>query len=643
MKRIALVIGNASYSHARPLKNTHADAAAIATTLAELGFVSPTPDAGTAAIQPFFDLSLGDMTRLLADFTRAARNAEMAIVYYSGHGIEIEFSNYLIPVEAELTDVIDVDYKTVALNRVVRAAAGATELRLIILDACRDNPFAYAMKGVDQGKSLASGLAQPKDTQGVMVFYAAEEGHKAREGANGVLSPFAKALVANLSERDASVLDVLGKVTGVVRDATKNEQRPRLYGELLSNRVLLNPTPPAAAPVRPDLPPLTPHATPSRPPAINPEPDGKSTGVIKDKDTGRIEPPALPSRWLRYLSLTLIAASGLIAAAFFIPPLLSPAPPGPKIVAPVPKPGTGYGVYLHTARPPADVTRLQTALKAAGFDVLGVDNGVDRPPGMSPLSGIDYATSTNATVNRAAAIAASAIVNDVLDAPVNPRPQSATPNGKLGVWLPYKPNFNVTVRFAGSYNRDSDIAPLMKKLRDAGWSAPGPQPAGGSDRTSDAEGLREVRYTAADDRPWAEALAADVVQAGLTGGPIKIVSQPGIAPGSLQLWVSPGAAPAPGTTISADQWTNGPPDQGFCFQRRDSPVSSSKYLVRCFQTNDLCQQQRSRDSGTLTACTLTTKLGQVPAWKDAGSGGILNSWYKYSGVALPVPPFPAFP
>src|SRR5215510_11760722 len=127
--RIALVIANSTYLHARPLRNTKADAVGIASALAAAGFTSHR----SGILKPYYDQSLMDMNRLLADFSVGADNAEMAVIYYSGHGIEIDFRNFLIPVDAELVHVARVDYEALPLPAVINAALGTSKLSLTIL------------------------------------------------------------------------------------------------------------------------------------------------------------------------------------------------------------------------------------------------------------------------------------------------------------------------------------------------------------------------------------------------------------------------------------------------------------------------------------------------------------------------------
>ncbi|MCK1586914.1 caspase family protein [Bradyrhizobium sp. 169] len=240
--RVALVIGNALYAKARELSNTEADARGLVTALSSLGFRSHVGEgSGYAELKPYLNQSMMEMKRLLADFSVAAQETEMAVIYYSGHGIEIDFRNYLVPVDAELGHVARIEYETVGLPEVIRATNGAEKLRLVILDACRDNPFVNRMKGL--GKTVASvGIGPPSNAGRALTFYAATEGQIAQEGPEGGMSPFAFALKERLLERPPrELLRVLGRVTEDVRRATAGAQEPQFYGPPPGDEIYLAP------------------------------------------------------------------------------------------------------------------------------------------------------------------------------------------------------------------------------------------------------------------------------------------------------------------------------------------------------------------------------------------------------------------
>ena len=135
-KRVALVIGNSAYENAPTLPNPARDARAMAAKFQSAGY-----DVTTA-----YDMGNLDLKRAIRRFEDAAGDADIAVVYFAGHGIEIHGVNYVIPVDAKLTSDRDAEDEAVTLDRLAQSIDGAKRLRLVILDACRDNPFARKMQ-----------------------------------------------------------------------------------------------------------------------------------------------------------------------------------------------------------------------------------------------------------------------------------------------------------------------------------------------------------------------------------------------------------------------------------------------------------------------------------------------------------------
>ena len=150
-RRVALVIGNSNYVRVSQLPNPEKDAAAVAALLRTAGF---------EAVEARSNLGSGEMRRALREFADRVRGADVAVVYYAGHGIEVDGSNYLIPVDAVLDRDIDVDDEAISLDRILRIMEPAKRLRLVILDACRDNPFATIMRRTSTTRTVARGLAR---------------------------------------------------------------------------------------------------------------------------------------------------------------------------------------------------------------------------------------------------------------------------------------------------------------------------------------------------------------------------------------------------------------------------------------------------------------------------------------------------
>lgn len=242
-KRVALVIANSAYQHAPSLANPVNDGSVMAKTL---------KDAGFDIVDSRHDLSAQDTRRVLREFADATRSADIAVVYYAGHGIEVEGSNYLIPVDARLERDTDVYDEALSLDRVLVAVEPAKQLRLVILDACRDNPFGRTMKRTIASRGIGRGLAQVEPTSpNTLIAYSAKAGFTAQDG-DGANSPFTVALSKHLTTPGLDVRRAFGFVRDEVLKSTGNKQEPFVYGSLGGEDVPLVPVKVvAAAPAAP--------------------------------------------------------------------------------------------------------------------------------------------------------------------------------------------------------------------------------------------------------------------------------------------------------------------------------------------------------------------------------------------------------
>jgi uncharacterized caspase-like protein len=240
-KRVALVIGNSNYKNAALLPNPANDAAAIAATLKSAGF---------DIVDSRLDLQSTDMRRALREFADQARDADMAVVYYAGHGIEIDGTNYLIPTDAKLERDTDIYDEAFSLDRVLLAIEPARQLRLVIVDACRNNPFADSMKRTVASRTVSRGLARIEPTTtNTLVAFAAKAGLTALDG-NSANSPYATALVKHIATPGLDLRRAFGFIRDDVLQATGNRQEPYVYGSLGGADVALVPAKPVAlAPV----------------------------------------------------------------------------------------------------------------------------------------------------------------------------------------------------------------------------------------------------------------------------------------------------------------------------------------------------------------------------------------------------------
>ena len=238
-KRVALVIGNAAYQNVPRLPNPVNDGNTVATTLKNAGF---------DVVDNRHDLSAADTRRALRDFSDRARDADIAVVYYAGHGIEVDGGNYLIPVDAKLERDTDVYDEALSLDRVLIAVEPAKKLRLVILDACRDNPFSKNMKRTVASRAIGQGLAKIEPTSpNLLIAYSAKAGSTAADG-DGNNSPFTVALSHHLTTPGLDVRRAFGYVRDDVLKTTNNRQEPFVYGSLGGEDVPLVPAPKVAAP-----------------------------------------------------------------------------------------------------------------------------------------------------------------------------------------------------------------------------------------------------------------------------------------------------------------------------------------------------------------------------------------------------------
>lgn len=213
-KRIALVVGNSTYQNVPHLDNPKNDARLIANTLLSLGF---TLIGGVAQI----DLDKAALDRAVQNFGNQLVGADVALFYYAGHGVQVRNSNYLIPVNANPVKESDVDFQMVDVALVLRQMEGSgTKLNLVILDACRNNPFGG--RGL---RAASGGLAQMQAPEGTMISYATQPGNVALDGTNGN-SPFTSALAATMRKAGLDIFQTFNEVGVSVKRSTGGAQQP---------------------------------------------------------------------------------------------------------------------------------------------------------------------------------------------------------------------------------------------------------------------------------------------------------------------------------------------------------------------------------------------------------------------------------
>ncbi|MBP9183459.1 MAG: caspase family protein [Fuscovulum sp.] len=224
--RIALVIGMADYQAVPRLQNTLRDAEALAGSLESIGF----------DVQRLTDAPRDTLQATLKDFAFRAETADLALVYYAGHGVSVQGTTFLVPVDARVAAAKDIVTQAVTLDDFLRAVDGARKMRIVILDSCRDNPFPDVIdlrdpavaEGLTTGKG---GLAAPDPERGTLVAFAARDGEVALDG-DGANSPFNIALRENMVQPGLEISLLFRQVRDDVLAMTGNLQEPTTYGSL---------------------------------------------------------------------------------------------------------------------------------------------------------------------------------------------------------------------------------------------------------------------------------------------------------------------------------------------------------------------------------------------------------------------------
>jgi uncharacterized caspase-like protein len=213
-KRIALVVGNSAYKNVTPLDNPRNDARLLADTLRALGF---SVVGGGAQL----DLDKTQFDQAIQSFSDQIQGADVGLFYYAGHGVQVRGANYLVPVTANPTRESDVDFQLVDTALVLRQMEGAgTKLNIVILDACRNNPFGG--RGL---RATDGGLAQMRAPEGTLISYATQPGSVARDGSNGN-SPYTEALAEAIRKPGQDIFQTFNTVGLAVKQATAGSQQP---------------------------------------------------------------------------------------------------------------------------------------------------------------------------------------------------------------------------------------------------------------------------------------------------------------------------------------------------------------------------------------------------------------------------------
>jgi len=244
--RVALVIGNGAYEHAGGLPNPTRDASDIAAALRSIGF----------DVSELQNARKRDFEAALSDFSEKSAGADFAVIYFAGHGIEVDHQNYLIPTDAALATDRRLRFEAVSLDDVMATLDGVSGIRMVLLDACRNNPFAASMRVTSASRSIGRGFAPVEaGVRGTVISYSARAGTVASDG-SGRNSPFAAALLENITKPGLEIQFMLREVRDSVLTATNGTQEPFISASLGREAVYLVP-PDDKQPDTGNLPPLS--------------------------------------------------------------------------------------------------------------------------------------------------------------------------------------------------------------------------------------------------------------------------------------------------------------------------------------------------------------------------------------------------
>jgi uncharacterized caspase-like protein len=267
-KRVALVVGNAKYEHIAGLPNVPNDATAMANLFKAAKFDS---------VDVRHNVGVAELRRALKEFAGRTADADVAVLFYAGHGIEVGPTNYLIPVDARLVTDYDVEDEAVPLDRVLQAMEPAKRLRLVLLDACRENPFLKSTKRTVAVRSVGRGLGRVEPaTTDTLIAYATKANAIAEDG-KGPNSPFTAALVKHLLTPGLDLRIALGHVRDEVLASTGKKQEPYVTGSLGGGIVSIAPALPGAE---------------AKPVAVSPPPDAGAAAARICREVEGMSNPA---------------------------------------------------------------------------------------------------------------------------------------------------------------------------------------------------------------------------------------------------------------------------------------------------------------------------------------------------------------
>jgi hypothetical protein len=238
-KRVAFVVGNGAYKNVSALPNPAVDAKSMARLLRNVGF----------EVVEGSNLTRDRMTEKLLDFGKKAEGADVALFFYAGHGIAVNGTNYLLPVDADLKSEMDVKLgAAINVDTTLEQTMGDAKVKLVFLDACRDNPFAAKIRSAKATRSVnvQTGLAEMKSGEGTLIAFATGPGQTALDGEAGTNSPFTRALMANIASPGLEIQQAMTRVRAQVNEETGKGQLPWGHTNLTGTVYLNQAAAPAA-------------------------------------------------------------------------------------------------------------------------------------------------------------------------------------------------------------------------------------------------------------------------------------------------------------------------------------------------------------------------------------------------------------
>src|SRR3954468_11894490 len=238
-RRVAFVVGNGTYKNVAALPNPPIDAKAIAAVLRNVGF----------EVVEGANLTRDAMTEKLLDFGKKAQGADVAVFYYAGHGIAISGTNYLLPIDADIKSEMDAKLgAAINVDVTLDQTLGDAKVKLVFLDACRDNPFAAKIRSSASTRSVSvqTGLAEMKSGEGTLIAFATGPGQTALDGEAGTNSPFTRALIAHITQPGLEIQQAMTHVRAQVNEETAKSQLPWGHTNLIGAVYLNGAAAPAA-------------------------------------------------------------------------------------------------------------------------------------------------------------------------------------------------------------------------------------------------------------------------------------------------------------------------------------------------------------------------------------------------------------